>query len=146
MKVTAITPQKNTKTGGDMWRVQFEEDSKSMWLGFAPSFTVGDTIDDAKIQVSSTGKSWVFKKKEESTSTETPRVEPKKSYGKTPEEQASIERQVDKYVTADIYGSHIEKGVPFNKKLLDEIFKAVRGLGKDLVEEAKKLGAVEKDA
>ena len=66
-----------------------------------------------------------------------------RSYGKTPEEQASIERQVDKKITGEIYGYHIEKGVPFNKKLLDEIFKAVRGLGKDLVEEAKKMGAVD---
>ena len=65
MKVTAITPSKNSKTGLYMWRVQFEEDSKSMWLGFAPSFTVGHILDNDKIQVSSTGKSWVFRKKEE---------------------------------------------------------------------------------
>jgi hypothetical protein len=145
MKVTAITPTKNTKTGGDMWRVQFEEDTKSMWLGFAPTFTAGDTIDDAKIQVSSTGKSWVFRKKEESTSTtpETPKTASSKTYGKTPEEQASIERQVDKKVSAEIYGYHIERGVPFQGQLLSQIYKAVRGLGKDLVEAIKKEGGVE---
>lgn len=141
MKVTTITPTKNTQTGGDMWRVQFEEDTKSMWLGFAPTFTAGDTIDDAKIQVSSTGKSWVFKKKEAST-TDSSKVP--KTYGKTPEEQASIERQVDKKITAELYGYHIDKGVPFNKELLGTIYKAVRGLGA-LVEEAKKLGAKEVD-
>ena len=67
-----------------------------------------------------------------------------RSYGKTPEEQASIERQVDKYVTATIYGDHIEKGVPFNEKLMRQIFKVVESLGKSVVETAKKdYGAVD---
>jgi len=147
MKVKLITPTKNTKTGGDMWRVQFEEDAKSMWLGFEPTFGVGSIIDDDKIQVSSTGKSWIFKKKEEAgTSTPAPKTEPKKSYGKTPEEQNSIERQVDKKVTAEIYGYHVDKATPFDRALLNNIFTVVRGLGKDLVEEAKKeYGAVEVD-
>ena len=142
MKVKSITPLKD-KEDKDLWRVNFEEDKRSMWLGFAPKFTAGDTIDDDKIQESSTGKSWIFKKKGEAK-TEV-KSEPKRSYGKTPEEQASIEHQVDKKVTSEIYCCHIEKGVPFNKKLLDEIFRAVQSLGRSVAEVAKEeYGAVEK--
>jgi len=144
MKVKLITPLHDDSKNQDLWRVDFEEDSKPMWTSFAPSFTVGHTIDDEKLQPSRKGTSWVFKKKSTATATEVPKSASPRTYGKTPEEQASIERQVDKKITGEIYGYHIEKGVPFNKKLLEEIFRAVRGLGA-LLEEAKKLGAVEVD-
>ena len=143
MKVKQITPLKD-KENKDIWRIDFEEDDKPMWTSFKPSFSVGNTIDDDKLQPSRKGTSWVFKR---TIKTEPSKSEPRKSYGRPPEEIASIELQTDKKITAEIYGYHVDKSNPFQENLLKQIFKAVRGLGKNLlVEEAKKVGAIEKDA
>lgn len=68
-----------------------------------------------------------------------------KPSGKSPEEQASIERQVDKKNAVEIYCHVTEQGTPFDAEQLRKIFKACRALALDIVEEAKKgYGAVEK--
>ena len=88
MKVKLITPLHDDAKNQDLWRVDFEEDSKPMWVSFAPTFSVGSVIDDAKLQPSRKGTSWVFKKRDAvSPSGEKPKSETRKSYGKSQDEE-----------------------------------------------------------
>ena len=144
MKVKSITPSKD-RDQKDVWIVNFEEDSRSMWCPFLPSFSVGHIFEADKLQLSSTGKSWIFKKKQVA-STEPPKSEPRKSYGKTPEEQASIERQVDKKNAVELYCHTTDAGIVLNEAYLVKCYNAAHSLGRNpAVEVAKKeYGAVEK--
>jgi len=75
MKVKLITPLQD-KEGKDVWRIDFEESDKAMWAGFSPSFSVGHIIDDDKLQPSKSGKSWIFKRKQQTETTPQPLVSP----------------------------------------------------------------------
>ena len=61
MKVKSISKLQG-KDGKDLWKIDFEEDSKPMWASFQPNFDEGHIIDDDKLQPSRKGTSWVFKK------------------------------------------------------------------------------------
>jgi len=74
MKVRQITPLKD-KEGKDLWRIDFEGDDKAMWTGFSPTFSVGHTIEDDKIQLSKSGKSWIYKKKDSGATPTDPKRE-----------------------------------------------------------------------
>ena len=69
-----------------------------------------------------------------------------KSQGRSPDERASIERQVALKVTSEIYCHCTEAGTPFADKLFKDISKVCKkelGVDSPLVAEIKKQGGVE---
>ena len=154
MKVVNIEELKKTD-GSSYWQVTLPKKdgtpSKSPLVEWEkPTYNIGDELPYQVILMKPETERWYYKRREEAT------TQPKtgdaikdtgrKFYGKTPEEQASIERQVDKKIAAELYRHHVSSETPFDKAELVKIYNACHSLGKNpVVEEAKKMGAVENE-
>ena len=104
-----------------------------------------------RVKLEKEGTFWNIKEAE--ITTEAPKVEQKprtegtkQPYGRSPDERASIERQVALKVTSDVYCHCTEVGTPFADKLFKDISKVCKhelGIDSPLVAEIKKQGGVE---
>ena len=138
MKVTQIRDYNRKSDNKQYWRIDFEGVEKCCLMFNEPKFKVGDELPDKNFKLTKNGEYYIWVGDGEAKSY------PRRSYGKTPEEQESIERQVDKKITSEIYRHHVSPEVPFDKKQLTEIYNACHSLGRTLVDTAKKeYGAVE---
>lgn len=138
MKVLEIKDFKRKSDNKPYWRVELEGSEIPLLSFSKPEFAIGTEIDVGNLKASKDGKYYtLIRPKEEGTTT-------RKSYGKSPEEMESIERQVDKKIASELYRHHISPDVPFDKAELTKIYNACHSLGKNpIVEEAKKMGAEE---
>ena len=143
MKVKAITPLKD-KEDKDLWRIDFEEDSRAMWMSVQPTFSVGYEIDDDKLEHSKSGKSWVFKRKKDTPSKQEPK---KNNYGKYSERDSEVEssKRLALMEANRLYLHHIDGKAPINYEEHTKLYNhCAKLLGVDrLVEEIKNMGGVE---
>ena len=144
MKVTSIRELHRQKDGKVYWRVDLDGMTIPMLVFNKPEFVEGADIPEDSITLTGKEGNQYYAPK-----TEARKSYPKRSYGKTPEEIASIEVQVAVKLVAEI----------FVADKLDEFEKSTNPLAigtrkwvkrkllasdkSPLVEEAKKMGAVE---
>ena len=146
MIVKQITPLQDKVSGKDIWRVEFEGDTKLMWLGFSPSFSAGSEIEDSKLQLSKSGKCWIFKRRQETKPSVSSKKTTEKSYTADPQKIESIEFQNARNNAVTLYCQVTKQGDEFDNALLTKLYKACETLGKDVISVAKKeYHAVEAD-
>jgi len=136
--VEKITSQKRKKDNKQYWRVEFEGDEYPLLMFSKPQFSEGDDIpeDTLKLAGKEGQEYYTLKEKPKQSS---------RAYGKSQEEIASIELQVEKKLAVELYCHVTEQGSPFDGDLLLKLFRACQALGKDLITVAKQqYGAVEK--
>jgi len=134
--------------GSPRWVISLQDKKVTLAVREEPTYKIGDMLPFEIELIKPEKGRWYYKRRgittQASRSAEAPKSESRKSYGKSPEEQESIERQVDKKMAAEIYCHVTEAGAEFDKSKLFEIYRACHTLPKSsLVEEAKKMGAVE---
>ena len=139
MKIKSITPLKD-KEGKDLWRIDFEESPLPMWTSFKPKSSVGNTIEDDRLQKSKKGTSWGFKKKGE-----TPVSTSRKPTSSRDEDRTDIRTAL---MQANLTYMHtVAREVPFNDTLFDDIYQHFLKLVDPLIAEIiKKGGQIKKDA
>ena len=139
MKVTSIRDYKRKSDDKPYWRIDFEDLTVPCLMFTKPQFKEGDELPDKNFRLTKNGEYYVWASDGEGKSY------PKRAYGKSAEEIASIEQQVDKKIASEIYCHITEVGTPFDKDKFKEIYRVCRSLnGSPIVKEAKKqYGAVE---
>ena len=138
MIVEKITSQKRKKDDRQYWRVEFSDAEYPLLMYSKPQFSEGDNIPEDTLKLA--GKEG----QEYYTLKEKPK-QSNRTYGKSQEEIASIELQVEKKLAVELYCHVTEQGSPFDGDLLLKLFRACQALGKDLITVAKQqYGAVEK--
>jgi hypothetical protein len=141
MKVIKITSRNRKKDGKQYWDIALEGSEIPLLMFTQPEFKEGVELDKDSLQVSRDGKYYML-----ATQSKSSENRPQKSYGKSPEETASIERQVRIKATVEVYNHCTEENTPFDKEIFNEIYNTCRTImNKDgLVGEAEKLGGKEK--
>lgn len=143
MKVVSITPLKNKETNADFWKVELEGSDKPLWANTTPTFKVGDDIPEASLQLAKSGKSWSLKK---GTG-----AKPYARQGYPKDENAILTQVAFKgAVEAEGYW-YVPDGKSHTARIIENTDELVAGLQEiikkrfpNIIEEAKKLGMVEK--
>lgn len=145
MKVTEIKPYTRQSDKKKYWRVALEGEEMPLLTFNEPTFEVGAELskDSFKVMGKEGSQYYGFAKKEERPQAG------KQSYGKHSDKDTEVEtsKRCALMQATEIYKHHIDADVPFDKDALTAIYKTCSqliGVDNPLVEEAKKLGAVDK--
>ena len=140
MKVLQIAERQRKKDGKPYWTCALEGEARPLLMFQKPTFSEGTDIPDDSLQLKGQGENQYF-------SIDTPRTAAKPESPKSarsPEERASIERQSTLAQAVQLYNNSVGSPAPYDPKQLAKIFHDMLKLVQpNLVEEAKRLGAVE---
>ena len=145
MKVTTITPRNRKSDNKEYWDVKLEGSELPLLMYTKPEFAEGTDLSDSSLQTSANGKYYTFKK----ASGDKPQSSKQPYGGKHSDKDSEVEssKRCALMQATDIYTHCTDSSIPFDDDYFKRIYKvcsSLIGIDSPLVEEAKKMGAVEK--